>query len=117
MEYFDFVQQYCESKPLVTAGFPFDETTIVWKVEGKIFCIGDIKHFESIALKCDPEKAQLLRQEHSQISGAYHMNKTHWNTIIFDGLSQSLLESLITHSFELVVRKLPKKTRELINNA
>ncbi len=101
---------------MVTVGFPFDEKTIVWKIEGKIFCIGDITHFDSIALKCNPEKSQLLRQEHPQISGAYHMNKTHWNTIIFDGLSQNLLESLINHSFELVVRKLPKKTREIINN-
>ena len=46
MEQFTWISEYCESKPLVTAEFPFDETTMVWKVAGKMFCLGDIETFE-----------------------------------------------------------------------
>ena len=99
---------------MVTAEFPFNETTIVWKVAGKMFCLGDIESFQSIALKCDPEKALELRAEHPQITGAFHMSKTHWNDITLEGLSKPFVESLINHSYEIVVQKLPKKTREII---
>lgn len=117
MEQFDWVQHFCESKPMVTSEFPFDQATIVWKVAGKIFCIGNINQFTHIALKCEPEKAQKLREEYPQISGAYHMSKVHWNDVYFDGLHELLISELINHSYEIVVQKLPKKTRELIKNA
>jgi predicted DNA-binding protein (MmcQ/YjbR family) len=117
MNHFDWIQQFCESKPLVTAEFPFDETTMVWKVAGKMFCLGDIREFESIALKCEPAKAISLREEHHQITGAFHMNKTHWNAVELNGLSESFIAELINHSYEIVVQKLPKKTREIILQA
>ena len=99
---------------MVTAEFPFNETTMVWKVAGKMFCLGDIEAFESIALKCTPERAIELRESHLQITGAFHMNKTHWNDVRLDGLPQSFVAELIQHSYDIVVQKLPKKTRELI---
>ncbi|MDA0784077.1 MAG: MmcQ/YjbR family DNA-binding protein [Bacteroidetes bacterium] len=114
MKHFEWVQQVCESKAMVTAEFPFNEITIVWKVAGKMFCLGDIESFQSIALKCDPEKALELRSEHPQIKGAFHMSKTHWNDVTLEGLSMPFVESLINHSYEIVVQKLTKKTREII---
>lgn len=117
MDHFEWIQHFCESKPLVTAEFPFDETTMVWKVAGKMFCLGDIREFKSIALKCDPEKAIALREEYPQITGAFHMSKIHWNDITFDGMSETVIATLIDHSYEIVVQKLPKKTQEIINHA
>ena len=116
MEQFTWISEYCESKPLVTAEFPFDETTMVWKVAGKMFCLGDIETFEQIALKCDPERAIALRESYPQITGAFHMNKTHWNSVNLHGLPQTMVAELIEHSYDIVVQKLPKKTRELIKN-
>ena len=101
---------------MVTAEFPFDETTMVWKVAGKMFCLGDIETFEQIALKCDPERAIALRESYPQITGAFHMNKTHWNSVHLDGLPQTMVAELVDHSYDIVVQKLPKKTRELIKN-
>ena len=69
MQHFDWVQQICESKAMVTAEFPFNETTIVWKVAGKMFCLGDIESFQSIALKCDPEKETTEMIHHNIING------------------------------------------------
>ena len=40
-----------------TEEFPFDETTLVFKVFNKMFCCTDIMPFEWIAVKCDPNWA------------------------------------------------------------
>ncbi len=102
---------------MVTEEFPFDENTIVWKVAGKIFCLGDIQEFSSINLKCNPEKAIELREQYHQISPGYHMNKKLWNTVELDGMSDKFIEELILHSFDEVVQKLPLKIRrEILNN-
>ncbi|MGN1034862.1 MAG: MmcQ/YjbR family DNA-binding protein [Rhodocyclaceae bacterium] len=41
------------------------------------------------------------------------MNKKHWNQIDLEGhLTDELIQKLIRHSYDLVVKKLPRKTRE-----
>ncbi|MDP4680031.1 MAG: MmcQ/YjbR family DNA-binding protein [Cyclobacteriaceae bacterium] len=106
---------YCISKLCVTEEFPFEESTLVFKVVGKMFALTDVEGFESVNLKCDPEKAIELREKYDAVIPGYHMNKKHWNTIIMDGsLSDILMKNLIDHSYELVVDKLPKKDRELL---
>jgi predicted DNA-binding protein (MmcQ/YjbR family) len=113
---FEIVQSHCLSKKGVAEEFPFDNETMVWKVMGKIFCLGNINHFDSVNLKCDPAYALELRELHTQIVPGYHMNKTLWNTVYFDGLSEKLILDLIDHSYEEVVRKLPKNQRESLKN-
>lgn len=104
---------YCLSKPATTEGLPFDDKTLVFKVHGKIFTITGIETFESVNLKCDPEYAIELREEHDGIQPGYHMNKKHWNTVLMDGsVSDELLYELIDHSYDLVVKGLRKKVRE-----
>ncbi len=44
-------RDYCISKKGVTESFPFDETTLVFKVMGKMFALTDVDGFESINLK------------------------------------------------------------------
>ncbi|HSV76294.1 MAG TPA: MmcQ/YjbR family DNA-binding protein [Bacteroidales bacterium] len=101
-------RNYCLSKKGVTEGFPFDSDTLVFKVMGKIFALTDVESFESINLKCDPEKAVALRELYPEVKPGYHMNKTHWNTIIMCGsLPDSLLHEWTDHSYNLVVKKLP----------
>ncbi len=97
---------------MVTEDFPFDSETIVWKVAGKMFCLGNVDAFESVNLKCNPEKALELREAFHQITPGYHMNKTLWNTVLFEGLTQIFLFELIDHSYEEVVQKLPKKVKD-----
>jgi len=42
------------------------------------------------------------------------MNKTHWNTIICEGLKKELILKLIDHSYDLVFSSLTRKVREEI---
>ena len=103
---------YCLSKKGVTEEFPFDETTLVFKVMGKMFALTGLHRIPfSVNLKCDPDKAIDLREYHSEIQPGYHMNKKHWNTCILEELPPEVMEHLIDHSYELVVSKLTKKLK------
>lgn len=107
------VRQYCIVKRGVTESFPFDEVTLVFKVQGKIFALLSLESDGTINLKCDPERAVDLREKHSDIVPGYHMNKVHWNTVMLYGsLSDGLIMEMIDHSYDLVVKSLTRKLRE-----
>lgn len=106
--------EYCLSKKGVTEHFPFDEDTLVFKVGGKMFALSSLVQWEkgepSINLKCDPDRAQELRAEFSDIRPGFHMSKVHWNTITINGeLSNAMVKELIDHSYDLVFKSLTKK--------
>ena len=106
------LRDYCLSLPHVTEDMPFGPDTLVFKVGGKIFLLTGLDGPFSINVKCDPEYAVTLREEHSAIRPGYHMNKTHWNTIDIDGsLNDEFLRNMINHSYALVYKSLPRKTR------
>jgi|SRR5690554_1945866 len=108
---------YCLSKKGVEESLPFGPTALVFKVMGKMFTICDIDNFTGFSAKCNPEYATELREEYpNDITGAYHMNKKHWNSVSCTGnLAPDLILKMIDDSYDLVVRGLPKKLRtELI---
>jgi predicted DNA-binding protein (MmcQ/YjbR family) len=110
-------REYCIAKAGVTEEFPFDENTLVFKVMGKMFSACDVNDFVSINLKCDPELAISLREQHEGVTAGYHMNKKHWNTIAMDGsIDDRLIKEWIDHSYDLVVKGLTKKLKEELNN-
>lgn len=107
------IREYCLLKNHVTEGFPFDDTTLVFKVMNKMFALLSLKEDHSINLKCDPDKAIELRSHYDFVLPGYHMNKEHWNTVKVDGrVSEKLLKEWIDDSYNLIVESLPKKVRE-----
>ena len=103
---------YCLEKPFVEETFPFGEDTLVLKVKNKMFALCDIHKFTFVNLKSDPERAIQLREEYKGIRPGYHMNKVHWNSVYTDqDVPDKLFYELIDHSFELIVKSLPKKNR------
>jgi predicted DNA-binding protein (MmcQ/YjbR family) len=106
------LREYCIAKKGVTEEFPFGETTLVFKVMGKMFALTDLGGDFTVNLKCDPELAIQLRENYSAVLPGYHMNKTHWNTIVMDGrIPSKLICEWIDHSYNLVVEGLPKKLK------
>jgi predicted DNA-binding protein (MmcQ/YjbR family) len=104
---------FCLSLPHVSEEFPFDRNTLVFKVGGKIFALLDVENFEAVNLKCDPEKAIELREVYNAISGGYHMNKKHWNTVkLLDDVDDKLLLELTQNSYQLVFNGLTKKIKD-----
>ena len=109
------IRDYCLAKVGVTESFPFDSETLVFKVGGKMFLLVPLeKQPSQFAAKADPEWTAELREQFLQITGAYHMNKIHWNMVICEGLKMELLHRLIDHSYELVFRSLTKKLQKEI---
>jgi predicted DNA-binding protein (MmcQ/YjbR family) len=99
------IRAYCLNKKNVEEGFPFGESTLVFKIRGKIFLLLALDAIPlQFNVKCHPEKALELRDEYPEnILPGYHMNKKHWNTIIVDGhLNSKLLKEMIDDSYSLV---------------
>ncbi|HBG70927.1 MAG: MmcQ-like protein [Bacteroidetes bacterium GWF2_43_63] len=110
-------REYCLLKPGVTEEFPFDETTLVFKVGGKMFALTDIEGEFTIALKCDPEYSIELQERHSSITPAYHMSKIHWIDVNeATSFDEKLLKQLIDGSYDLVYKGLTKKVKDQISN-
>lgn len=107
------LREYCLSQSFTTEDTPFDETTLAFKIGGKIFALTNmITKPTKVNLKCDPERAIELRESYQEvIIPGYHMNKKHWNTIIIDELESNLVMELVTHSYELVYNSLSKAKR------
>lgn len=113
----DDLEQICLSKRGVVKEFPFDDTVMVFKVGGKIFALIPVAGAVSISLKCDPTRAQMLRQTYKAITPGYHLDKRHWNTIVVDGsVPDDEVLDLIEHSYGLVVAGLTKKQREALRD-
>jgi len=77
-----------------------------------MFCLTSLSESDRMNLKCDPERAIELRERYDCVIPGFHMNKKMWNTVIIDGsVSKKLLQEWIDHSWDEVVKGLPKKDR------
>ena len=109
------VRQYCFSLPCVDETLPFNDTTLVYKVGGKMFAVTDLIDHDHVVVKCDPDLAIELRDRYEEITEAWHFNKRHWNSIRLTGdLAPSFVCEQIYNSYMLVIRKnvVPKALRE-----
>jgi len=110
------IREYCLSKKAVIESFPFGETTLVFKVCDKMFALMDIEGDLSINLKCDPGKALELREKFPAVIPGYHMNKKYWNTVILDGsVAEKQIREWIDHSYDEVVKNLPRAKQKLLH--
>ena len=99
--------------------FPFGPETSVFKVKapsggperaGKVFALGELDNAPlGISLKCDPELAPALRAANPGITGGYHLNKRHWNTVDTATVDEEMVLEMLEDSYDLVVAGLPKK--------
>jgi predicted DNA-binding protein (MmcQ/YjbR family) len=108
------VREYCLSLKNTTESFPFDDESLVFKVENKMYLLiglggGEEPH---VAVKCDPEQAGALRERYSAVEPAYHFNKKYWNDIYLNrDMTGEEIRRWIAHSYREVLRKLPVRIR------
>lgn len=109
------LRDYCLQQNGTEETMPFGNDTLVFKVGGKIFLLTSLKEANRFNAKCDPDLAIELRERYSEVQPGYHMNKTHWNTVYMDGnLTEKQLLEMIDHSYGLIVKSLPKKVQETL---
>ena len=112
--------ELCLSFGAVYEDYPFDLDQDALDAWTLIRHVGNKKTFAFIYhrdglcmnLKCDPLRAEFLRQVYEAVKPAYHMNKTHWNTVYVDrDVPMDALEGMIRESFELTRPKVRRKKR------
>ena len=103
-------EQYCLGKLGAIEDYPFGPGVVTFKIGGKLFAIASPPgNPTTMSLKCNPERAVVLRQQYTAITPGYHLNKQHWNTVTLDGsLPDEVVMSLIDHSYVLVAPR-PKR--------
>ena len=114
------VREFALSLYGVTEDQPFGDDNITFRIEGKIFmCLwlgedvdtmGDRSH--KFACKLPPERNEELRERYETIVPAFHWNKKHWSDIYFEKLEPCVVTALIIESYNLIISKLPKASRE-----
>ena len=103
---------HCMAKKGVEETFPFGPDTLVFKVMGKMFALISLSNPNQVNLKCNPEKAIDYRANFMAVFPAFHMSKSHWNTVQFnEDVSDSLILEMVNDSYNLVIAKLTKKLK------
>lgn len=88
----------------------FTENWISWRIFGKWFMLMQLDAPEPrVAVKLPPEVGLSLREKYSGVCPAFHMNKTHWNDLYLNQLSDEFVKEQIIASYNLVASSLPKK--------
>ena len=108
------IREYAIAKENVTEGFPFGESTLVFKVNNKVFLLLALDEQPlRFNIKCDPDLAIELREQYDCVQPGYHMNKKHWNTIVVDGsVPNKKLKEWIDHSYQLIAYKAPQTVKK-----
>ena len=98
-------RDYMLTFPLVEECQPFDEDILVYKICGKWFATMIFSRPEFAAVKCNPDRAILLRDEYSAITPAWHFNKRHWNDLNVEMLPDEVVRRELRHSYFTVIIK------------
>ncbi|MCU1521887.1 MAG: MmcQ/YjbR family DNA-binding protein [Arthrobacter sp.] len=118
------LRKLCLGFPGAFEDFPFGPATSVFKVraavsdgrrhEAKMFALSSLDEADlSVSLKCEPVLAEQLRAAHPEITGAWHLNKTHWNGVRLNGLlPDSMVRDMVEDSYDLVVATLNRRQQE-----
>jgi predicted DNA-binding protein (MmcQ/YjbR family) len=110
---FKALRDYCLAKQGAVEEQPFGPDVVVFKVLGKMFALLPSEpRPTTISLKCDPDDALMWRAQFAGVTGGYHLNKKHWNSVALHAdVPEPLVLEMIDDSYALVVAKLPKKAR------
>ena len=81
------VREYCLSLKNTIECFPFDEVSLVFKVENKMFLLLPLDAEEPhVSLKCSTDYVEELRERYTAVEPAYHFNKKYWIAFIWIGI-------------------------------
>ena len=108
--------EFCMTFPAAYEDYPFDDpnwTVMRRRDTGRGFCwIFEREGRMWMNLKVDPEWGRFWREVYPSVIPAYHMNKTHWNSVILDGsVPDAELMQMISTSYSLCGKKAKSEGR------
>jgi predicted DNA-binding protein (MmcQ/YjbR family) len=112
----DWIRDLCLSFPGTTEHIVWGDD-LVFKVSGKIHAITVLKPAKTwLCFKVSPEKFSELTERPGIIPAPY-LARAKWIALeTKDALSSDELALLLRESYQMVVAKLPKKTREALSS-
>jgi len=108
-----FVQAALAAKPgAMCSPLPSAPGVLIYKVMDKMFAILEVRRVEAVILKCDPNIAEILRQQYAGVGHRSHLDRRFWICVNLDGdVPAEEIERLATHSYDLVRAKLTRKQK------
>ncbi len=109
--------EYCLTYPDAYEDYPFDDindagawTVMRHRLNKKGFAFIYEREGLCVNLKCEPLRADFLRQLYAGVTPAFHMNKVHWNTVRIDSdVPEDALHDMLDHSWRLTTAKIIKQ--------
>jgi predicted DNA-binding protein (MmcQ/YjbR family) len=110
----DWVRELCLSFPHATEQVTWG-ADLTFRISGKIFAVTVLEPAKVwLSFKCSPENFAEMT-ERAGIIPAPYMARAQWVALeTKDALAKQELASLLRESYEMVLAKLPKKTREAL---
>lgn len=98
--------------PHTTMRSPYGPDTLCLEICGKQFALFDLSaEWDFYNVKSVPELSFRLRDRHITINPAFHMNKTHWNSVDIHSFPIHVHAAILRHAYMQTLKGLPKKTR------
>ena len=122
---YEWLDEYLLSLPGVEKDYKAEWQWFRYMIRGKLFaavCTPEEKYeiyggHDLVNLKCEPERAELLRAEFPEILPGFYCDKRLWIAALLDsGLPDDLLRELCANSHRLILEKLPKYVQKEILN-
>jgi predicted DNA-binding protein (MmcQ/YjbR family) len=109
-------REYCLSVKGAVESLPFiNHDILVFKVMEKMFAYIPLNPKDGVFradLKCNPEKSMELRERYSGITHTDFKTPL-WNLVTLESdVPDDVIQELIRHSAEEVIKKLPKRKQE-----
>ena len=97
----------------MTASRGSEPLVLIYKIMGKMFAILGVRVESYVILKCDPFRADLLRDTYEGIGHRSHLDPRYWISVDLDAdLPAGEIKALVAHSWDQVAATLTRKQRE-----
>jgi predicted DNA-binding protein (MmcQ/YjbR family) len=86
---------------------------LIYKIMGKMFAILSLRADTFVILKCDPFRADLLRETYDGVGHRSHLDPRYWISVDLDAdVPADEIKALVAHSWDQVAATLTRKQRD-----
>src|SRR3954471_20872898 len=97
----------------MTASRGSEPLVLIYKILGKMFAILSLRAEPFVILKCDPFRADLLRQTYQGVGHRSHLDRRYWISVeLAADVPVDEIQNLIGHSWDQVAATLTRKQRQ-----
>ncbi|MGZ5807909.1 MAG: MmcQ/YjbR family DNA-binding protein [Croceibacterium sp.] len=97
----------------MTASRGSQPLVLIYKITGKMFAILSLRSEPFVILKCDPFRAELLRETYTGVGHRSHLDPRYWISVDLDSdVPADEVRALVAHSWDQVAATLTRKQRE-----